>query len=72
MTLYFQFDIIVHGFEVLKTVKMSMLVFWVVKPCGLVGLVDAIDSEEYTASIFRAEVTTLMSNIDIIVHLLFT
>jgi hypothetical protein len=42
-----------HGSEVLTAVKMSMLVFWVVMPCGLE--VDTNTSEEHTASIFRAD-----------------
>jgi hypothetical protein len=42
-------------FEALTAVKMSMLVFWVVTPCGLVGRYSTNVSEEYTASIFRVE-----------------
>jgi predicted permease len=41
------------GFEVLTAMSMSMMVFWVVSPCGLVTNV----SEEHSASIFRAEAT---------------
>jgi hypothetical protein len=41
------------GVEVLTEVKMSMLVFWVVTPCGLVG--RYLRFGEYTASILRAE-----------------
>jgi hypothetical protein len=39
-------------FEVLSAVKLSMLVFWVVTLCGLVGRVTNV-SEEHTASMFR-------------------
>jgi hypothetical protein len=39
-------------FEVLRTVKMSMLFFLVVTPCGLL---DTNVSEKHTVSIFRAE-----------------
>jgi hypothetical protein len=43
-------------FEVLTaTVNMSMLVFWIVTQCGLVGGVDTNILEEHTASIFSAE-----------------
>jgi hypothetical protein len=41
-------------FEMFKAVTLSMLVFWVLTPCGLV-LVDTNVSEEHIASIFRAE-----------------
>jgi hypothetical protein len=34
-------------------VKIWMLVFWVVMPCGLVGRYNLLD--EHTASIFRTE-----------------
>jgi hypothetical protein len=37
--------------EVLTAVKMSMVVFWVVTQCGLVGDTDV--SEKCTTSIFR-------------------
>jgi hypothetical protein len=37
--------------EALRAVKMSMLVFWVVTPCGLVGRYHI--SEKHTVSIFR-------------------
>jgi hypothetical protein len=40
-------------FEVLTAVKMSMLVFWVVTMCGLVGRYQRLGE---TVSIFRAEV----------------
>jgi hypothetical protein len=40
-------------FEVLKAVKILMLVFWVVTPCGLVDRYHG--SEKHTNSIFRAE-----------------
>jgi hypothetical protein len=40
--------------EVLTAVKLSMLVFWVVTPFGLVGRYQRFG--EHTASIFRAEV----------------
>jgi hypothetical protein len=38
-------------FEVLTTAKMSVLVFWVVMPCGLVDRNNV--SEKYNVSIFR-------------------
>jgi hypothetical protein len=39
-----------------QAVKMSLLVFWIVMPCGLVGTyVDTNISEEYTASNLRDE-----------------
>jgi hypothetical protein len=52
-------------FEVLTAVKMSMLVFWVVMPCGLVGRYKLL--EEHTASNFRAEgsITIQKTNMDI-------
>jgi hypothetical protein len=33
-------------FEILTALKMSMLVFWVVKLCGLVGVIDTDVSEK--------------------------
>jgi hypothetical protein len=39
--------------KVLTAVKMSMFVFWVVTPCGLVGRCNV--SEEHTASILNPE-----------------
>jgi hypothetical protein len=39
--------------EVLMVVKIMMMVFWVVTPCGLVGGTSV--SEEHTASIFISE-----------------
>jgi hypothetical protein len=41
-------------FEILTAAKMTMLVFWVVTPCGL--LVDTNVSEEHTAPTFRADI----------------
>jgi hypothetical protein len=36
------------NFEVLTAVKMSMMVFWIVTPCGLVGSLYSNVSEEHT------------------------
>jgi hypothetical protein len=42
-------------FEVFKIVKTSMLLFWIVTPCGLVDRYGTNVSEKYTVPIFRAE-----------------
>jgi hypothetical protein len=42
-------------FEVLTAVKMSMLVFWVVTPCGLVALkMEAVCSRETLVSTYKS------------------
>jgi hypothetical protein len=41
-------------FEVLVAMKMPVLVFWVVTPCGIVG-VDINILEKHMASMFTAE-----------------
>jgi hypothetical protein len=53
-------------FEVLTAVKMSMLVFWVVTLCGLVGRYQRFG--EQTASIFRAEASEMMVSIGKSIH----
>jgi hypothetical protein len=30
------YNIVPEGFEVLTAVKMSVLVFWIIKPCGII------------------------------------
>jgi hypothetical protein len=49
-----------HGrFEILMAVKMSVLVFWVVMLCGLVGRYHHF--EEHTVFFFRAEEAVCLS-----------
>jgi hypothetical protein len=44
------------GFEVPTAVKISMFIFWVVTPCGLVGGFRRYERlEEHSAFIFRPE-----------------
>jgi hypothetical protein len=47
-------------FEVLTAVKMSVFVFRVATPCGLVGKYQL--SEDHTASIFRADFSKFLRN----------
>jgi hypothetical protein len=42
-------------FFVFTTMKILILVLWVVTPCGLVGVACTNVLVEHTASIFRAE-----------------
>jgi hypothetical protein len=42
-------------FKVLRTVKMHMVVFWVVMPCGFVGEYHRFGRTYYTVSIFNPE-----------------
>jgi hypothetical protein len=52
LRVYYQTQVTLR-FEVLTVVKMTMLLFWDMTPCGLVGDTDV--SEKHTVSIFRAE-----------------
>jgi hypothetical protein len=47
-------------FEVFTAVKISMLAFWVVTPCGLVSSADTNVSEGNSATIFSLEVHTAL------------
>jgi hypothetical protein len=52
MDTFCQWEFTLLGFVIIKMMKMSMLIFWIVQPCGLVG---TNVSEEHTASIFKTK-----------------